>query len=296
MTSSSKKESFGQTKVPLHCKSSDYENMRNKHNSSKHATDSDTASRLVSVLRKISTLPPELKEAILVEYLRANLVPGKLFLLHKPADTEYFIPKLDVVSDLDLRLFNVARTMVYSENTFVIAEGGAESTTKFLEELSPESLQLIQSVELRFSWKDVNSYWSPGDRYMYIKQKLDGLDPDEVHRNKDTISSEYTAECAIFSGRLQTVWIEKFHNISTLPIRRLRLDLTRAFNIDDVFLCSGIDFFARVLATSHRGFEKLEIVAPELALENELKDMYEDARVQEVSWEDCEICRNGVVT
>ena len=93
---------------------------------------------------------------ILEELVIASLKAGKIFPSSK-CTYGYARPCLDIMLALNHKMLPNAKRLLYSENTFIIADGGVQKVG-FLYKMHDADRQLIRSVEIAFTYAD-NISW-----------------------------------------------------------------------------------------------------------------------------------------
>lgn len=241
--------------------------------------------------QRILNLPAELRDMIEESLWDIALRPGQVF----PHRTQTFgsmeanpsNPSLTrLFLAMNKQLYEQLRTRFWSENTWVIGYGKAESTTDFLDHvpyrtstafgsdfLDKELLPEIKlHLTLRFSSEDM-----PGaaDRCREITSA--DLVKSSFAREPDILDfiDVYRWNVHCLANELGDLWHKKFRRIFELDVlEELTLDFTEAFAPDEEFI--GAKFARQWPAFLHGMPPVFTILAPTEDLVRELVDIFQN--------------------
>ena len=242
---------------------SEYTSMFRQDPTNYTATSASTG--FASLQTRIQGLAQELQEMILEELIVTSLKPGKIFSASKLSHG-YARPYLDILLALNHRMLPNAKHLLYSENTFVVSEGGVR-TIKFLQKMHDSNRRLIKSVEIAFTYAD-NSLRFPEDFTTYMSRQTKRAERRREPISQESIKSQYIVHCRQSLDDVQQVWHTKFKAVSALRLNTLSLDF-RGIYAWDTFPSWGGETYTRDLICS-LGFQsfkhglpaKLDIIAP----------------------------------
>ena len=229
----------------------------------------------------IKLLPKELQDNILLQLIKIQVLPGKIFRSQSPdgygvyhnGDSIMRYPPLnvDIFRALDRHWAAKAKELLYSSNTWVVGEG-EEHTVQFLQSFPQEILDLIVSVEINLSWRDVQwtgwlGDWATFLHRMWVEAEANGEDLDVAAARR-----HYDRDVAHNRLWMLRVWQKKLEGIKDLPLKHLRLNFMTACDLDDNFL--GTRFAETLMPNFTHGVpENLEIIAPRKRQENEIREL-----------------------
>ena len=182
----------------------------------------------------VHSLPPELFDKMLQDFLHTALGPRKIYV-----GAEHL--NMRVFGALNAAMYAKQRSIFLSESVWVIGQGNHQETTSFLDKMPASMLRCIKRIEVRLTRRD---YKCPSlDHYFDLPYKttssIDRLD----------CLLNYMRDCEKFKYELVRTWLGKLPAVMALGQRLDEL----VFDVSDAYGPDG-DFFGRDLATAINGF------------------------------------------
>lgn len=253
----------------------------------------DTGDEWRTLQQHIISLPGELRDMIKDSLWDIAFRPGQIF-PHRPQAFDsmegkaYEAPVTRLFLAMDKALYEWMRIRFWSENTWVIGYGDAESTMRFLNhvptatttgndlsniELPNAHLPSVRlHLELRFSSKDL-----PGAADHCHEISSADLKRHSLYRDPDILDflHAYRWNITRVADRLDYLWLQKFLRVSELDnLEELTLDFTEAFAPDNEFI--GTNSARDWPAFFHGLPPVLDIRAPTDELTQELYEIFDD--------------------
>ncbi|KAI9802034.1 MAG: hypothetical protein M1825_003090 [Sarcosagium campestre] len=232
-------------------------------------------------------LPQEIREMI----YRDALIVGKIFLghdLHKIRGicADYKKPNLNLlcVSKSD----SLADHLFYSCNTFVCPPGDGELFREYLQSLSIEKYTRIRSVELHFSYNDLNfdycrrhtlveegllqALQEEADIQQTIDDETANTPPEQMPHPHPWAADLTQLECRLrrhhkihakLSTALQDIWWRKCEAIAAMNLDSLTLDLRDAFCGSDCQCSEAVELVTSLPSLISRGYLTVDFILNE---------------------------------
>jgi len=216
---------------------------------------------------KVLNLPPEICRSIMDALFKDTFGPREVYPQTDAPITTMFL-------SLDKQLYRRYSHTYWSENTWVVANGVANDsmrfmttppynilTTEFSRQVPNDAALKIRRLELRFTKDDL-----PLPRWRQLTRlstSADGAEPQSIH--SFDMFDDYKSECKILAGELKQLWQDKFDRVAFLELDHFALDVTQAYASDGEFL--GVDVVQRLLPFVYGMPVNFKILAPTKVLE-----------------------------
>ncbi|KAL8816129.1 MAG: hypothetical protein Q9223_004809 [Gallowayella weberi] len=222
-----------------------------------------------------NTLPQEIRDMIIVEYLHLVLLPGKIFPQQRPdrfRRFEHFSQLYMRANPIALlttnrRTFADYRAVYWSQNKWIIGPGTGDKAVGFLLRMPNHAMRLIKAVEINFTIRDIEvQLWSS---YQFRLGRILG----ETFPSDDDRELPETVLRAV-SHYLLNLWDQKFAILTELDLDELTLDFTDTVMPDGKFC--GVALARRWRPFVRQFPKQLNIWAPNGDIRDELYDIIRD--------------------
>ncbi len=230
-----------------------------------------------NLVQKVHDLPPEIYDQVLESVLNVSFRPGELFPQQNPTCYGYHCvygehypnPEPTVFLALPKALYPMFREDCWSGNTWVIGQGSPFYTVEFLNTI-PESIHdMIRSVYMSLTSEDLFGFEGV---YLHqrIRQEREDFSKGGEIDNLEVLE-RFEMECDSFATEVTQIWFDKFYPVSSLSLKRLTIDLRKAYAPDGTFL--GLEQI-KLFPPFCDGMPRLTILAPTKSLEDDIWEVF----------------------
>ncbi|MCJ1418220.1 hypothetical protein MMC32_004567 [Xylographa parallela] len=192
------------------------------------------------LLTLIRSLPKELRDMIQREYIRVVMRPGRVYpedsdsIEKTPRDTLAVYPGIvELLQIQDASMQSLARDILYTQNTWVVAEGPF-STVNFLNQPAiPVITETSRIISIDFSFSCGDSNWILEQFPDHLKKKRQRWRSklwNSTSKHDMVTAQERYREYEYWQIYTHDNWLDKFRFVSRLPLHHLRLDFRDCYD------------------------------------------------------------------